>query len=428
MVLKPSMKSEMDGIKTSKIFEILNQSIPVLTAIYIFAHPLPLSILNIFCIYSAFTALVILLYFKRTVFTIQFPFTWPFALFLIWVFFGLFFTLDVQNSVHDIFRYLIEYLVIYYILVNNFKSIERINSLSFIIILSASIFSAGLLIIYYIIEGFPFLSRITTNYIHTNHIGFITVPATILSLNLIETNEKWKFKSFFYFCAFLLIITTIFTQSRGSLLGLIIGMAIISINGWKKPLSLIIVISLLGVIFLPGIKERFINSEDSNMERIKIYFLSAEIFKERPVTGVGFGMEILHNKKLIDAERLNNKLAPAYRQDDGHIITGTHNTLVDIAVRTGLIGLLLYLYIIATVFWMIAATLKKTKRDICRSWSISLLGCFAAFTVSSLFEDTSSGKPVLMFYVIMAMVTVIWRLSLKKAETVENIRMEKIEK
>jgi len=91
-----------NGGKSEIFFSVLNFAIPVLMGTYIFLNPIPLSAVNEFCFYLSLAALIILISFKKTVFTLRSPLTLPFILFFLWAVFGLFFTLDFKNTLHDL--------------------------------------------------------------------------------------------------------------------------------------------------------------------------------------------------------------------------------------------------------------------------------------------------------------------------------------
>ncbi|MCD6153906.1 MAG: hypothetical protein J7J07_08375, partial [Syntrophobacterales bacterium] len=85
-----------------KIFKILNLSVPILMGIFIFFNPFPhTTAIKEICFYSSFFIVLILIYFKKIDFSFKSPLTLPFALFTAWVFIGLFFALDKENSIHD---------------------------------------------------------------------------------------------------------------------------------------------------------------------------------------------------------------------------------------------------------------------------------------------------------------------------------------
>ena len=181
-MFKPTVDivSKTSSSQAEKIFRILNFSIPLFMGIYLFANPLPLSAVNELCFYLSVSALILLLIFRKTAFTLRSPLTLPIALFFLWAVFGLFFTLDFQNTLHDLRGHLLEYLIVFYLLVNYFNSQKRLEILSVIVIVGATIFSVGAINQYYFIEGFPFSTRLGltfTGAMQTDLIGFITTFA-----------------------------------------------------------------------------------------------------------------------------------------------------------------------------------------------------------------------------------------------------------
>jgi hypothetical protein len=128
--------------------------------IYVFVNPLPLASINEICFYLSCAALIILLFFRKTDFTLLSPLTLPFALFSLSAVCGLFFTLNERDTLHDLRGQLLEYLIIFYLLINYFNSLKKLEILTLIVIVSATVFSFGLVIHYYFIEGFPFSERL----------------------------------------------------------------------------------------------------------------------------------------------------------------------------------------------------------------------------------------------------------------------------
>jgi len=135
-----------------KIFKILNLSVPILMGTFIFFTPFPhTTAIKEICFYLSVFIVLLLIYFQEIDFSFRSPLTLPFALFVIWVFIGLFFALDKGNSLHDFRAHLLKYLAIYYILINFISCRKRLIILSWIIIISATIFSIGGLTNFYFI-------------------------------------------------------------------------------------------------------------------------------------------------------------------------------------------------------------------------------------------------------------------------------------
>ena len=158
------------------------------------------------------------------------------------------------------------------------------------------------------------------------------------------------------------------------------------------------------------IKERVINKNFATDIRTKMNHLTIEVIKDHPIAGIGFGMQIFGNKNLVPLEKYNSKLPREYQQD-GVIIASPHNTILDIAVRTGIVGLVLFSYILITSLWMLWKTLKLKKEEYFKSWAICLFACFVSFMIPALFADTTFGPRVITFYTILAMITILWNIA-----------------
>jgi len=398
--------SKMSNWSTEKTFNILNFLIPLLTGTYIFLKPMPFSAINEICFYLSVAILILLLFFRKTSFTLRSPLTLPIALFFLWTVFGLFFTLDFTNTLHDLRRHLLEYLIVFYLLVNYFNTSKRLQILAWIVIASATIFSIGSVIQYYFIEGFTFSTRLRQPF----NIGFVTISAICLCLNFLYKSKNILYKILLVNCCFIMALTTLLTQSRGSFLGLFAALVILCFQNKRN--IIFIIITILIIMLMP-IKERITNvGRYENDIRVKINRLTIEIIKDHPITGIGFGMQIYGNKNVLDLEKLNKQLPQEYQQNRS-FIASPHNTILDIVVRTGTVGLILFLYIIITSLWMLWETLKLKRGEYFKAWAICLLACFVSYMISALFSDTTYGTKAVIFYTLLAMITILWNISIK---------------
>lgn len=403
-----------NGGKSGIFFSVLNYSIPVFMGIYLFTNPLPVASVNEFCFYLSVLALILLLVFRKTTFTLRTPLTLPFILFFLWAVFGLFFTLDFKNTLHDLRGHFLEYVIVFFLLVNYFNSPKRLKMLALIAIASATIFSIYAITVYYFIEGFPFSARLGLTFrgeMTTDYIGFITIFGICLSLHFLYKSKNIFYKILLVSCFFIMTITTLLTQSRGSLLGFLAALVILCFHNKKNIIFIIITIFI--IILVPGIKERATMDGFTKDIRIKMNRLTIEAIKDHPIVGVGFGMEIYGNKNVLDLEKLNKQLPLEYQQN-GVIVASPHNTILDIAVRTGVVGLVLFLYILITPLWMLWRTLKLKKGEYFKSWAICFFACFVSYMIPALFADTTFGPRVVIFYAMLAMITILWNIVQKE--------------
>jgi putative inorganic carbon (HCO3(-)) transporter len=403
------------GGKIEKFLAVLNFSIPLLMGVYIFFNPFPhTTAIKEFCFYISFLALITLIFFKKTNFSLRSPLTLPFVLFLLWGIFGLFFALDLANSLHDIRAHFVKYLLIYYLLVNYFNSSEKLEILSWIVISSATIFSLWATIDYYLIAGNPFARRLGETFleIHTDYIGFVLIFALTLTLNKLLQNNAIIVKYLLVISAFILCLTTLLTQSRGSLIALLV--AIIIFSCFNKKILILLLISILLVIIIPGFKERTDPKTILQNERLQMNALTMEIIKTYPLAGIGFGMQIYGNEHLVDLKTFDSRLPKKHQGGvGGRFIGSPHNTLLDIAVRTGIIGLMLFLSVILTTIWMLWKAGRSAKSEYFKSWIICISAAFASFVIAALFADTTFGPQAIVFYTILAMITILWNMIIR---------------
>lgn len=405
--LKNALPAHAAGSEYS--FAILNLLIPVLTGLYIFLNPLPFSSLKEICYYLSCTIVIILLYFKKTQFTLRWPLTLPFALFFIWAMIGLSWSLDWINSLHDLRGHLLEYLIIFYLLVNYFNSPKKLQWLFRLIVLSVTVFSVGAMIHYYGMEGFPFSERLGLRYLDmsTNNIGFVIISSIPLAVSEFQQAGKLKSRLFFLFCIVILCVAALLTQSRAALIGLFIALVIMCLNN-KKFIFLVGAV-ILFVAIMPGAKDRILHEGITTDNRVKIAHLTLEVIKDHPIGGIGFGMQIYENESLINLKAYNNRLPEKFQQNP--IMPSPHNTLLDITLRTGIVGLLLYLSILATALFLLWKTYRNVDHPYFRSQAVCLFACFMASTVAALFQDTASGAKAVTYHAILAMITILWKLS-----------------
>jgi len=415
-VLKRSLGVYISGVANKKefLFQALNLLIPVLTGIYVFVTPLPVTSINLICFYLSCAILLTLLIFRKTDFTLRSPLTPPFLLFALWAVFGLLFALDLQNSLHDLRGHLLEYLIIYYLLINFYTSKKGLEILSLILITGATVFCIGACVSFYIIDGHAISERLGSSFkdMNTDYIGFITIFAMILAIRGMHLYKEGRWKALLFACALINVIITILTQSRGSLIGLGIAFIIMGF-AHKKNFILLLMVCLL-IMLIPGMKTRVHTEGFTKDVRIKMNRLTLEIVKDHPFAGIGFGMQTYGNSKVITLEKYNKRLTPEYQQND-IIITSPHNTILDIAVRTGVVGLIFFLSILAAaVGILVKVFLRNRENEYFKSWAVYLFAGLVSFMVPSFFADTTFGPRVIIFYVMLAMITILGSLSSQK--------------
>ena len=396
-----------------KIFKILNLSVPILMGIFIFFNPFPhtTSIKEICFYLSAFIVLALVI-FKKTEFAFTTPLLLPVGLFAFWAFLSIFFAFDKDNSIHDFYSHLIRYIILFYIMTNFFSSKKALINLSWIIIISSSIFSTAAIFYFYHISGNALSTRFAAIGLESglltqtpvNIIGMITVFAIILAMHNLITEAHFFPRVILILCLLSLSTAIFLTQTRSTIMAVVLG-AIVLLFKHKKIMGVVIGMIFLVIILTP-LKNRFSLNNILKNERIGINYITLEIIKDHPIIGIGFGLQTYGNANLNGY----NQLLPA-KYKSKNIITDPHNMLLDIAVRLGLVGLAFFLYIIFSFFKMCLVCIKQGKDVFIKKWGRCMASACVAFLVIGFFQPIFSHMLEVILCTIFSLITVLWRIN-----------------
>ena len=411
------MKLKFANFKTAvsgeAVYPFIRNAIPVLIALFLFFNPFPhTTAIKEICFYLSFVLLVVLLYFRKADFSIQTPLSQPFLLFVVWCIFGLFFALNKQNSLHDVYAHLIKYIAVYFLLINFLNTRKRFIYLIWSIIASAAIFSMGEMIQFYYVMGNSISTKLGLLHLTelpSNTIGIITLFGLLLAISLLGREPIFYRRVVLALCIFSTTIATLLTQTRSALIAMIVSFIII-IPKNKKVLIPLFLFLFVAATLLPVknvLKTENILKKIKGDDRIHIALLFIEMTKDYPIAGIGFGMQSYYDKTLLD--KYNARVSIKYKQPVPH--KAPHNFLVDVAVRTGLVGLGLFLYILFASIRMSWNVIRHAKDNFLSDWALCCMGALFAILIQGLFENTMSGPPAIVLYTVFAMMTILWHLN-----------------
>ena len=398
-----------------KAFDIIEKSVIVLLVIFIFCTPFPYTtaITNI-CFYLSLAAVLVLIVFKHIDFTLNTPLAFPLILFLIWAILSISWSLNRGNSLYDVWGHLVNHIILFFLLVNFFNSRKRLAMLSWTVVISAAAFSLVGMFYYYVIMGdsihatrLGFLLSNSVNWsteLPVNFIGTITVFAIILCLHLSYQEFRLYRHAAIIACMIPTLIATILTRSKGTFVALIIAI-IIQLFIKPKKILLLFIPAIAVIIMLFPLKDRI--AAGSFKERLKINYFTYEVIKDYPLTGIGFGMQTFVND--IDKNLYMKRLPEKYRPAE---VYTPHNLLLDITVRLGLIGLILFLYLIFAFGKICWKTMKSARDEGIKSTAECMAISFIAYFTIGLSEPLFLfGASAIVFYIILAIMTILWRLN-----------------
>jgi len=387
--------------------KVLNQSVPVLIGIFLFFNPFPhTTAIKEISFYLSIFIVLILIFSRKINFSFKTPLLIPFGLFVVWAFIGLFFALDKKNSIHDFYSHLLRYIILYYVIINYFKSYRLLNSLSWIIIISTIIFSLGSIVYYYFILENSLSARLGVGALPQT--GFNIFSILVLFAIILSFCELFTAKHILYrrtilvFCVLTLLATVLLTHSRAVYAALIFAGIPLFLNS-KKYLTAFIGIIFFAFAFSSAKPISFNDIADD--PRIPMIYVTAEVIKEHPIIGIGFGLQTFG---MLDLMKYEKKIPQKY-QAKGGIVADPHNMVLDIAVRLGVVGLVLFFYIIFVFFKMCWVIIKYGKDNYIKNWGRCLAAAFIATSVIGFFQPIFSHMPEVVICTIFSMTTIVWR-------------------
>ena len=384
--------------------------IVILIAGFIFLNPFPhVTAFKEISFYSAMGLIGLAVLLKKRGFSFDTPLSTAFVCILLWACIGILFAINKPNTIQDIYAHLIKYLAVYFMIVNYFDSREKLNALTWVIILSTSCFCLWSVSNYYFLLGRPFtdqLGILVFKEIPTNIIGIVTVFGILLSLQKLNGKTAGWLRNALLAMVIVMTLTTLLTQTRGAMVALFSALIILSFRNRKILIFIIFVTILLSLL---PIKSRLTPSGIADKlkqdERIGIALNYIEVIKDFPIQGIGFGLQSYADESFMRI--YYNRVDPTLRP--GIIYAAPHNFVIDILVRLGIVGLALYLYVLYRAFGMILALSKDDRDDERRDWGLTFFAALVAFLIQGMLENVHSAPPAVVFYSLLAMITILWK-------------------
>jgi O-antigen ligase len=401
-----------------KSVDFLTNAAAVLIGIFVFFNPFPhTTAIKEISFYASLCIILILALFMKRDFVLKTPFTLPFLLFLVWTLIGIIFTLDPSNTIHDIYSHYIKYLFLFYILFNFYQSEERFLFLAWIIIISVSLFSIGGMLYFYGIQNHLLAERFGFIEMSINYLCLPTISALLLSLHLYRHQAHWIPKAFLVLAAASTLAATLLTQTRGALIAVIISVVVLFIDRKKVIVALLVGLTII-ITIIPSYTERLSAKHPFVNERIAMNRLTCEIIKDYPIAGIGFGMMIYAKPEFLNSYEARLPEEYKSRRYGSDIpVPSPHNIFLDVTVRTGIVGLAAFLFILGTFVQVAWKLTRRGQTPFTRDWGRCLFASFCAMIIQALFMDITFGPQAVVFYTTIAMLSILWQLNRAPEET-----------
>lgn len=274
---------------------------------------------------------------------------WPLVTFTFIIVISAIGSIDLNYSLHEFKKYTVKSLFLFFAIVNNVREPRDIKVLLFALLVSVGLFSVLGLINYFAFES-SFGTRLTFPYLDTNVNRFGKLYDVVIPVNMaliLITNDKIK-KTFFIIILLLSISSILLMQTRGSYVAIFLGLVAITFVYRKRLLILVLIIPFLLVIMMPTTMatraQKIFEFKDYPIiggplnKRPNAWRGALRIIAEHPLFGLGVGKSNFGRtvRKFRDLK---------YRKDHAH------NTYLQIAVETGLIGLATFFWLFGSLFY-----------------------------------------------------------------------------
>jgi O-antigen ligase len=270
---------------------------------------------------------------------------------------------------------------------NNVKDKERLKIVFFTIFISVSVFSVYSNLSIFeqgiTISGATRLTIIAQQ--NPNNVA-IVLGLGLLASPIVLANSRKKFKIIAFFCAVNIAIAIIFTASRGCWVSIALAL-ILSwlISGKKIPIKqisylVIFLVLAIGILaYTESTKDYIINRAIKSLDfaenkggagRVDIYLVGLEMVKDNFLFGVGSGNFQIRYRDYIDAAT-PQYVRLAYENIDAH------NTFLIIQAETGIIGTILFVCLLVSMF----KPLLIHKKDSLASSAITIFFFLIIFSI-----------------------------------------------
>lgn len=228
---------------------------------------------------------------------IRTPLDYPILAFLALAIISTIFSIYRHDSILELYQ-IINYVAIYYLVINHVNTREKIMRITFVIIAMGTLLSIIGLIQY--LKGLTGHGwhPLSATYVNKNHFaGYLelVIPLSVGMLFIIVDKGK---KMITGYCATIMVVALILTMSRGGWAGFVGSLLVMGIllgrrqshskKGWVLLSSVVIVIALvLAAIGTNPLIERF--STAGYDSRMCVYRATLEIIKDYPFIGTGIG-------------------------------------------------------------------------------------------------------------------------------------------
>ncbi len=301
---------------------------------------------------------------------------------------------DIREGISSFVSPILKYVIIFFAVAYTVRTEEQLHKLVKVLVV------AGLIVSGYGIfqHFFGLVDRISSSLSNPNGAGSYLMMVTILNLSMLLISQNALAKVMFALTTLVASIATVFTMSRGALMGLggafiVLLLILVRFCDIKKIISILMVFIVLIAMFFPEqVRDRFAMSfnfnNESNKQRIYMLQVGWEMFKESPYLGKGPG----------NFEDLWEDYKPQHAEEFKH----PHNIYLLILVEMGIAGLFAYIWVLVTLFKRSFTIIRSCPFNIQWAITTTALLSFIALSIHGFVDATLKDVQVGLLICIFA--------------------------
>ncbi|OGW75378.1 MAG: hypothetical protein A2Z72_02905 [Omnitrophica bacterium RBG_13_46_9] len=232
----------------------------------------------------------------------------------------------------------------------------------------------------YVTSSFPFPNDYSS--------WIITILPMFIALSFFDLKKEKIYARISAYASLAFLGCSLFlTKTRGAWIAFFIGILFLSIARSKKLVIWFFLIAVMFYLIMPLHIKDALKSKLSFRDRMDMWGISVEMIKDRPLRG--FGLNTYFNNYKI------------YRRDTDKYERGSyaHNCYLQQTADVGIPGLLIFLYLLSSIFWYSYCGIRNMKDSFYSSCSLGIAAGLLNFCVYA-FVDTN-------FY-SLPLVTLFW--------------------
>jgi len=344
----------------------------------------------------------------------QVPLSFIMRIIIIWGLITALFSDNIENSIHDWYKYLLFPILIIFIFVYFCREKKQFDRFIAVSVISLSLVLIGSVIYFYVIKGHTITERmnvIDETGISINSVGVVAIVPFFLGSFLLLTVKSIYRKIIVSLCMLGALVAMVLSATRGALIGFLLPLPLFFFVLDRRKIILLLCVATVLISFSPA-KRLFtlknVNHKINALQRPAIWALYGGVVADNPVTGIGFGMEN-YTPKLYD--KYYAKLPENERKSiERHPFFYTHNMFLDTAVRTGLVGLSLLIFLLLSAFRLLVK-LFTTSDDREQKIKIIFVGTsLLSLIIQGMLTDIFLIRHAFIFYMLIAIIISFYRI------------------